>query len=626
MNFIKVISKFVYKQSPFNRRLIRLFLDAFLLSIAVVTCSITFFGISLIQNILLLTLFLAIGLPFYIFTGQYESLTRYIGSSSLYKLAIRNLLLVLILLILGYILNLFALSIKGWILVYLSITGSTGLGIFILRDLLLIQDLSSSKIKLRVAIYGAGSAGAQLLSSLRLSGIYKVLFFLDDQPLLWKRSLNGEKINSPEILQEYKDKIDYVLLAIPSLIPSKRREIIKKLSKFNIPVLQIPSIEELTSGGADINNLRPITIEDLLGRDRVLPEPELLKECIQGLSICVTGAGGSIGSELCRQIIKLKPKKLVLLEISEPSLYSIEQELSHLNREKIEITTILGSATKVSLINKIFLNEKIDIVFHAAAYKHVPLVEANPIEGIYNNVFSTKVICQAATKASLKKVILISTDKAVRPTNIMGVSKRLSELVVQAFAQNDSLTKAYPYSKTIFAMVRFGNVLGSSGSVVPLFQKQIKKGGPITITHPDIIRYFMTMNEAAQLVMQSAALAEGGEVFLLDMGEPVKIYDLACQMVKLSGLRVKGEDNNLNDIQIITTGLRPGEKLYEELLIDSKAEITKHDLIFKASEKSIDFNILLPLLEELEIHLNNQNLNGVFLILQKLVPEWKMRN
>ena len=626
MNFIKVISKFVYKQSPFNRRLIRLFLDAFLLSIAVVTCSITFFGISLIQNILLLTLFLAIGLPFYIFTGQYESLTRYIGSSSLYKLAIRNLLLVLILLILGYILNLFALSIKGWILVYLSITGSTGLGIFILRDLLLIQDLSSSKIKLRVVIYGAGSAGAQLLSSLRLSGIYKVLFFLDDQPLLWKRSLNGEKINSPEILQEYKDKIDYVLLAIPSLIPSKRREIIKKLSKFNIPVLQIPSIEELTSGGADINNLRPITIEDLLGRDRVLPEPELLKECIQGLSICVTGAGGSIGSELCRQIIKLKPKKLVLLEISEPSLYSIEQELSHLNREKIEITTILGSATKVSLINKIFLNEKIDIVFHAAAYKHVPLVEANPIEGIYNNVFSTKVICQAATKASLKKVILISTDKAVRPTNIMGVSKRLSELVVQAFAQNDSLTKAYPYSKTIFAMVRFGNVLGSSGSVVPLFQKQIKKGGPITITHPDIIRYFMTMNEAAQLVMQSAALAEGGEVFLLDMGEPVKIYDLACQMVKLSGLRVKGEDNNLNDIQIITTGLRPGEKLYEELLIDSKAEITKHDLIFKASEKSIDFNILLPLLEELEIHLNNQNLNGVFLILQKLVPEWKMRN
>ena len=415
-------------------------------------------------------------------------------------------------------------------------------------------------------------------------------------------------------------------MAIPSLIPSKRREIIKKLSKFNIPVLQIPSIEELTSGGADINNLRPITIEDLLGRDRVLPEPELLKECIQGLSICVTGAGGSIGSELCRQIIKLKPKKLVLLEISEPSLYSIEQELSHLNREKIEITTILGSATKVSLINKIFLNEKIDIVFHAAAYKHVPLVEANPIEGIYNNVFSTKVICQAATKASLKKVILISTDKAVRPTNIMGVSKRLSELVVQAFAQNDSLTKAYPYSKTIFAMVRFGNVLGSSGSVVPLFQKQIKKGGPITITHPDIIRYFMTMNEAAQLVMQSAALAEGGEVFLLDMGEPVKIYDLACQMVKLSGLRVKGEDNNLNDIQIITTGLRPGEKLYEELLIDSKAEITKHDLIFKASEKSIDFNILLPLLEELEIHLNNQNLNGVFLILQKLVPEWKMRN
>ena len=625
MNFIKVISKFVYKQSPNKRRLIRLLFDAFLLSFAVATCSITFFGISLFQNILLLTLFLAIGLPFYILTGQYDSLTRYIGSSSLYKLAIRNLLLVFILLILGYSLNLFALSIKGWILVYLSITGSTGLGLFILRDLLLIQDLSSSKIKSRVVIYGAGSAGAQLLSSLRLSKVYKVLFFLDDQPLLWKRSLNGEKIHSPEILINYKDKIDYLLLAIPSLTPSKRREIIQKLSKFNIPVLQIPSIEELTSGRANINNLRPITIDDLLGRDSVLPEPQLLKECIEGFSICVTGAGGSIGRELCRQIIKLKPNKLVLLEISEPSLYSIEQELLHLNREKVEIIPILGSATNVNLMNKFFLDEKIDIVFHAAAYKHVPLVETNPIEGIYNNVISTKVVCQASKKASLKKVILISTDKAVRPTNIMGVSKRLAELVVQSFAQNDFLTNSSPNTKTIFTMVRFGNVLGSSGSVVPLFQKQIKKGGPITITHPDIIRYFMTINEAAQLVMQSSALAQGGEVFLLDMGEPVKIYDLACEMVKLSGLRVKVSDDDSNDIQIITTGLRPGEKLYEELLIDSKAEKTEHDLIFKASEKSIDFNILWPLLEELENQLKNQNLEEVFLILKKLVPEWKIR-
>ena len=235
-------------------------------------------------------------------------------------------------------------------------------------------------------------------------------------------------------------------------------------------------------------------------------------------------------------------------------------------------------------------------------------------------------VCQAAKKASLKKVILISTDKAVRPTNIMGVSKRLAELVVQSFAGNNLLTKASPNSKTIFAMVRFGNVLGSSGSVVPLFQKQIKKGGPITITHPDIIRYFMTINEAAQLVMQSSALAQGGEVFLLDMGEPVKIYDLACEMVKLSGLRVRGEDGDSNDIQIVTTGLRPGEKLYEELLIDSKAEKTKHNLIFKACEKNIDSKILWPYLEELENRLKEQDLKEVFLILQKLVPEWKMRN
>ena len=626
MKFIKLISKFVYKQSPNRRRLIRLFIDGFLLSIAVTTCSITFFGIGFIQNIFLLSLFLAIGLPFYLLTGQYESLTRYIGSSSLYKLAIRNLLLVLILLILGYILNLFALSIKGWILVYLSITGSTGLGLFILRDLLLSYDLKNTKIKSRVAIYGAGSAGAQLLSSLRLSGKHKVLFFLDDQPLLWKRSLNGEKINSPSILKKYIEKIDYIFLAIPSLKPSKRREIIQKLSKFNIPVLQIPSIEELTTGKADINNLRPITIEDLLCRDSVLPETKLLKECIEGLSICVTGAGGSIGKELCRQIVQLKPYKLVLLEISEPSLYSIEQELLNINKEKIHIIPILGSATDINLIKKVFYSEKINIVFHSAAYKHVPLVESNPIQGIYNNVISTKVVCEAAKYASLKKVILVSTDKAVRPTNIMGVSKRLAELVVQSFAQEELSTKSSSNYKTIFSMVRFGNVLGSSGSVVPLFQKQIKKGGPITITHPDIIRYFMTINEAAQLVMQSSALAEGGEVFLLDMGEPVKIYDLACEMVKLSGLRVFGQDGNSNDIKIITTGLRPGEKLYEELLIDSKAQKTKHDLIFKANEKSIDSKILWPALQELERELKNQNLKEVFLILQKFVPEWEMRN
>ena len=626
MKFIKEISRFIYRQSPNKRILIRLFIDAFLLAIAVATCSITFFGISFSQNILLLTLFLAIGLPFYLLTGQYESLTRYIGSSSLYKLAIRNLLLVLILLILGYILNLFTLSIKGWILVYLSITGSTGLGLFILRDLLLSYDFTSSRTKSIVAIYGAGSAGAQLLSSLRLSGNYKVLFFLDDQPLLWKRSLNGEKIHTPEILSKYRDKIDYVLLAIPSLKPSRRREIIQKLRKFNIPVLQIPSIVELTTGRANINNLRPISIEDLLGRDSVLPEPKLLKECVEGLSICVTGAGGSIGRELCRQIVKFKPNKLVLLEISEPCLYSIEQELLNLDNEKVEIIPILGSAANLNLMKRLFVNEKINIAFHAAAYKHVPLVESNPIEGIFNNVISTKVVCQAAKFAFLKKVILISTDKAVRPTNIMGVSKRLAELVVQSFAQEELLTNPSSNLRTIFAMVRFGNVLGSSGSVVPLFQKQIKQGGPITITHPDIIRYFMTINEAAQLVMQSSALAQGGEVFLLDMGEPVKIYDLACEMVKLSGLRVRGKDGDSNDIQIVTTGLRPGEKLYEELLIDSKAEKTKHNLIFKACEKNIDSKILWPYLEELENRLKEQDLKKVFLILQKLVPEWKIRN
>ena len=295
---------------------------------------------------------------------------------------------------------------------------------------------------------------------------------------------------------------------------------------------------------------------------------------------------GSIGSELCRQIIKLMPKKLILFELSEPNLYFIEQSLLKGVEKGIEILPILGNAADINLMKNLFSKEKVSVVFHAAAYKHVQLVENNPLQGIINNAFSTKVVCEAAKYAKLKKVILISTDKAVRPTNILGASKRLAELIVQAFAEEEDLSSKSDNLKTIFSMVRFGNVLGSSGSVVPLFEKQIKNGGPVTITHPEIIRYFMTIPEAAQLVIQAMVLAKGGEVFLLDMGEPVKIYDLARQMIKLSGLSIRNETNKSSDIEIIN-GLRPGEKLYEELLIDSKALKTKHDLIFKANEKSL---------------------------------------
>ena len=334
----------------------------------------------------------------------------------------------------------------------------------------------------------------------------------------------------------------------------------------------------------------------------------------------VTGAGGSIGSELCRQIIKFKPSKLILFERSEISLYKINQELVIPSNESISILPVLGCATNLKFVNKTILDNNIDFIFHAAAYKHVPLLEENALQGIYNNVFSTKCICMAAEKnKSIKGVILISSDKAVRPANIMGASKRLSELVVQAYAQK-SQERIF---KTCFSMVRFGNVLGSSGSVVPLFKKQIELGGHITITDPNVIRYFMTITEAAQLVLQASSLSKGGDVFLLDMGEPVKIKQLAEKMISLNSLTIKDKNNCDGDIEIVSTGLRPGEKLFEELLIDSECEKTTHPLIFKAKEKFIHYEILFPKLQLLEQYLLNFDTNASLELLNDLVEEWK---
>ena len=563
------------------------------------------------------------GIPIYALTGQYKGLTRYVDSNSLYKLATRNIFLVLILFLVGSFFNFYSLSLKKWILLYLLITIFTGLVRFILRDILLNQNSINGKYKNNVVIYGAGAAGAQLLASLRLAKSYNILGFVDDNKELWERSINGIKIRSPRTL-ENNNKIDQILLAIPSLSKTRRREIIKELQIYNLPVLKIPSIENLTNGSENINNLSPITVEDLLGRDSVLPDPKLLGPGITNSTICVTGGGGSIGSELCRQITKLNPNKLIILENSEPNLYLLEQELNNLNLNKINVIAILGSATNKNLLIEIFDKYNVDVVFHAAAYKHVPLVEKNPLEGIYNNVFSTRKVCESASKTKVKKVVLISTDKAVRPTNVLGASKRLAELVMQGFAEEEAKKNNADESKTIFTMVRFGNVLGSSGSVVPLFEKQIRNGGPITLTHPEIIRYFMTISEASQLVIQASVLAKGGDVLLLDMGEPVKIYDLACQMIKLSGLKIRDSKKNKSDIEILTTGLRPGEKLYEELLIDSEAKPTKHKLIYRANEKNISPDILWPNLDILENELISCHRIKVLKILQKLIPEWTM--
>ena len=559
----------------------------------------------------------------YTSTGQYTALTRYVGSVSLYRLAGRNGLIVLIILTAGVLFNLPLPPRSSWLLLWLLLAGFTGSARFLLRDVLIrLQDNLDSQY-VRVAIYGAGSAGAQLAAALRLHGHHKVLVFVDDEQSLWQRSINGIPITSPRFLTDNPHLIDQVLLAIPSLSRHNLRRIVESLQPSNLPVLQVPTLDEITSGQARIDSLRPIAIEELLGRDSVPPINSLLGPGIQDRVVLVTGAGGSIGSELCRQILQLRPARLVLLEISEPSLYAIEQELKSLLFPECDLIAVLGSATNYPLVLNCLISHQVDTVFHAAAYKHVPLVESNPLSGLANNVLSTYTLCRTALATSVSQFILISTDKAVRPTNVMGASKRLSELIVQAFAAEVSTTST-PLSEaaTRFAMVRFGNVLGSSGSVVPLFRRQISLGGPITLTHPEIIRYFMTITEASQLVLQASTLAQGGDVFLLDMGQPVQILTLAEEMIRLSGLSVRDSSHPNGDIEIVFTGLRPGEKLYEELLIDAQSVPTAHPLIYRALEASIAPDILFPRISELQQSIESHDVPRSIELLASLVPEW----
>ncbi|QNJ12205.1 polysaccharide biosynthesis family protein [Synechococcus sp. M16.1] len=537
------------------------------------------------------------------------------GSSAFYKLAVRNGLVVLFLVVIGVILRLPMPPRSSWVLLWFLLTGFTGAVRFALRDVLLNLRYTQHKHQLRVAIYGAGEAGAQLAASLRLAGNHRIVTFLDDNPAYWGRSINGVAIRPPHVLMEKESSIDQVLLAIPSLPRSERRRIVDSFQRLGITMLQVPSVDDLTSGRARIDALRPILIEDLLGRDEVPADLQLLGPGIRGAVVCVTGAGGSIGSELCRQILALSPALLILLERSEPALYAIEQELRSLVPDGVRLQLVLGSATDPQLLQHLFTDQSVQLVFHAAAYKHVPLVEANPLAGLANNVLSTDQVCRAAVSSGACQVVLISTDKAVRPTNVMGASKRLAELVVQAHAAR--------CSSTCFAMVRFGNVLASSGSVVPLFRRQIAAGGPITLTHPEIIRYFMTISEAASLVLQASVLAQGGDVFLLDMGEPVRIKDLAEQMVRLSGLSLRDAAHPDGDIEIVCTGLRPGEKLYEELLIDAQSQPTSHPLIYRAEERSLSPEDLWPQLSELETAIAAQDVDLALGLLSRLVPEWQ---
>ncbi|MCG3461375.1 polysaccharide biosynthesis protein [Xenorhabdus bovienii] len=448
-----------------------------------------------------------------------------------------------------------------------------------------------------IIIYGAGESGRQLLTILREHREFEPVAFIDDNLKLKNLSIHGIIVHSPisilNIIKRYNVK--KILLAIPSASIAERRNIIEKLQPTHCEILTIPNFNELVDGTAQIDTLRRVSVDDLLGREQVSPLPELLAKNIFNKNVLVSGAGGSIGSELCRQIIQQKPNTLILLELTEYALYSIEKELQRINKDKklnTNIIPILGDVKNSEKINKIISKFDINTIYHAAAYKHVPLVELNTIEGIQNNIFGTLVIAQAAINQKVDKFVLISTDKAVRPTNIMGATKRFAELILQALAKQNKNTQ--------FSMVRFGNVLGSSGSVVPLFEKQIANGGPITLTHKDITRYFMTIPEAAQLVIQAGAMGVNGDVFVLDMGESVKIYDLAVKMINLSGLTVKGENDSNGDIEIKVTGLRPGEKLYEELLIGNNVSGTNHPRIMTANEIYLEWSELNELIQHLQ--------------------------
>ncbi len=447
-----------------------------------------------------------------------------------------------------------------------------------------------------VIVYGAGYSGHQLALSLESNPQYKVVAFVDDNSKLSRSKLRGMIIHKSKKLEELaKDyKVKTILIAISTLSRNQRKMMIQRLETASLTPLTIPPVSDIVSGKARIEDVKPVAIEDLLGREPVPAHPDLLHAGITDKNVMITGAGGSIGSELCRQIVQQNPKRVVLFELSEYSLYSIEQELNaeiERNQQDIEVVSLLGTVQHRQRLTTIMRSFEINTVYHAAAYKHVPLVEHNLIEGVRNNIFGTWFCAEAAVDSKVESFVLISTDKAVRPTNIMGASKRVAELVLQGLSQRQDTTR--------FTMVRFGNVLGSSGSVVPLFKKQIEQGGPITVTHPDIIRYFMTIPEAAELVIQAGSMGLGGDVFVLDMGEPVNITDLATRMVHLSGLEVKDEKHPSGDIEIQYSGLRPGEKLYEELLIGDNVSGTEHQRIMRAEEKSLTWAETKQLLQEL---------------------------
>jgi FlaA1/EpsC-like NDP-sugar epimerase len=536
-----------------------------------------------------------IAIPIFIRMGLYRAVIRFLGDKAAATILIAVTISVLVFSGVYAFLGLPNIP-RGALAIYWLLSAFTiGVSRYVAR--ILLRELEKQPGRRRVAIYGSGNAGRQLASALRMSREYIPVAFVDDDVSLRGLSIDGMTVYSNEQLETLirKQGIAEILLAIPSAPRNRRIEIINQLVPMHVRVQVAPSIIGLVGGEVNMSDIREVEIDELLGRDAVPPDEKLLARNIKGKAVMVTGAGGSIGSELCRQIIANGPSRFVLYELSEFALYSIERELAALavtlNLE-IDILPVLGSVQNANRLDCIMRRYCVQTVYHAAAYKHVPLVECNMVEGILNNTFGTRATALAAISAGVETFVLISTDKAVRPTNLMGASKRMAELVLQALASDQTVS-------TQFSIVRFGNVLGSSGSVVPLFRQQIARGGPVTVTHHDIVRYFMTIPEASQLVIQAGALGGNGEVFVLDMGEPVKILDLARRMINLSGFTVKDAYEPDGDIEITFTGLRPGEKLYEELLIGGDVTGTPHPRIMKAHENHLSREALDEVLAKL---------------------------
>jgi FlaA1/EpsC-like NDP-sugar epimerase len=559
---------------------------------------------------------IGIAIPVFIVSGLYRAIFRYSGWPALLAVAravgIYGLLYASIFTAIGVTGVPRTIGIIQPILLLLFVGASRALARVWLGDQ--YQSILKRASRPKVLIYGAGGSGRQLVAAMANSHEMQVVGFLDDDDRLHGHVLNGQPIYNPQDLLNLANTLDIssVLLAMPSLSRKRRNEILSQIRSARVAVRTLPSMTDLAQGKVSISDLRELDIDDLLGREPVMPNHILLAMNIRNKTVMVTGAGGSIGSELCRQILAVGPGKLLLIEQSEFALYKIHQELEEkFSSQDLVLVPLLASVQDEERMREIMSTWHPDTVYHAAAYKHVPLVEHNPAEGIKNNVMGTMCTAKAAADTGVSDFVLISTDKAVRPTNIMGASKRLAEMVLQALAANASNTK--------FSMVRFGNVLGSSGSVVPKFRQQIREGGPITLTHPEITRFFMTIPEASGLVIQAGAMAKGGDVFVLDMGQSVRIVDLARRMIELSGLTIKDEENPDGDIEIEITGLRPGEKLYEELLIGDNPKSTSHSRIMKAQEEFIPWDELQEKLKALEIALNVNDVGVIRLMMKQLV-------